>query len=102
MRAHKDRIGAQVDGEEAGGDAQADLGQLLRDRRYVAGAAAQTAVFFGYEEQLQADLGSQQLADDILGEDLLRVQLRAASRVSACRCRMLREQVEDHLPFFER
>ena len=86
--ADQDGVGAQMDGEEAGGDAEADLAHLLGDRGDVAGAAAQAAVLLGDEEQLQADLGSEQLADDVLGEDLVCVALRGSSRGSASAARI--------------
>ncbi len=96
--ADQDGVGTQMDDEKAGGDAEADLAELLRDRGHVAGAAAHAAVLLGQEEELQADLGPQELADGFLGKDLLRVpfaDLLGGEHTLAD----LGEEVEDDLPF---
>ena len=98
--AHQDGVGAQMDGQEGGGHAQADLGHLLGDRRDVAGAAAHAPVLLGDEEQLQADLGPEQLADGFFGEDLLCVPLAQLLRRQHA-LPDLREQIEDHFTFFD-
>ena len=99
--AHQDGVGPQVDDEEPGADAEADLAHLLGDGGHVAGAAAHAAVLLGYEQQLQTDVGSQQLADDLLGEDLLGVPFAdLLGRQHALTD--LREEVENDLTFFER
>ena len=81
-------------------DAQADLGHLFRDRGYVARAAAHAPVLLGDEEQLQADLGPEQLADGFLGEDLVGVPLAQLLRRQHP-LPDLREQVEHHFAFFD-
>ena len=98
--AHQDGVGAQMDGQEAGRHAQADLGHLFGDRGDVAGAAAHAAVFLGDEEQLQADLGTEQFADGLFRKDLLGVPLaQLLGRQHALAD--LREQIEDHFTFFD-
>ena len=98
--ADQDGVGAEMDDEEAGSDAETDLAQLFGHGGHVAGAAAHAAVFLGDEEQLQADLRSQELADDFFGKDLLRVpfpDLLGGEHTLAD----LGEEIEDDLTFLE-
>jgi hypothetical protein len=89
-----------MDGEERGAHAQADLGHLLRDRRDVAGSASHAAVLLGDEEELQPDLGAEQLADDFLRETFLLVE-RAQLLGRQHALTDLREQIEHHFTFFD-
>jgi len=89
-----------MDDQEAGRDAETDLTELLRDSSHVAGAPAHAPVLLGEEEELQADLRTQELADGVLGEDLLRVpfpDLLGSQHPLAD----LGEQVEDDLTFLD-
>ena len=99
--ADKDGVGPQVDGQERRSHSQADLGHLLRDGRDVPSPAAHAPVLFGDEEQLQADLGPEQLTDSLFWKDLACVPLaQLLGREQPLPD--LREQIEDHFAFFDR
>ena len=73
--ADHDGVGPELDGEEGGGDPQADFGHLPRHHAAVPRPAAQAAVNLRDHQQLQADLGAQHFPDDLLRKDLLAVEL---------------------------